>query len=118
MALKILAQNALDAFSDPKTAEEYATLVARLRPDVAVFPEGYDANRVETVPSAMAALTRLGYKVTHGPYGETDGRKERHGIVLIIRKELVDKKRPGRLVSLGLRNIVEAWVVDPETRVL
>ena len=116
MALKILAQNALDVFSDPKTANEYVVLMEQLRPDVAVFSEAYDADRLQAVPQAMEALSSLGYIVVHGPYDDTDGRKDRHGIVLIIRKELIDGNRSGRLVRVGMRNIAECWVVDPVTQ--
>ncbi len=42
MALKILAQNALDGFSDAKTAAPLIELVKTRRPDAAVFPEAYE----------------------------------------------------------------------------
>lgn len=116
MPLNILAQNTLDAFSNLKTANDYIALIDRIGPDVAVLPEAYDATRPEPVDKAVQRLAQLGYEVLSGPYDETDGRKDQHGIMLLIRKALVDPKRPSRLVRVGTHNIAEGWVLDPASR--
>lgn len=115
MALKILAQNALDAFSDPQTTDEYILLLERLSPDVAIFPEAYDIGRAEGVEAAVKRLEALGYDVTHGPYDDTDGRKDLHGTILLVRKRMADPTRSGRLTRIGMRNIAENWLLDPAT---
>jgi len=114
--LKILAQNALDAFSDPKTTDEYVALIEHLQPDVAIFPEAYDADRTETVVVAIQQLKSLGYEVLHGLYDDKDGRKDRHGTILLVRQGLQAADKPSGLLWIGLRNAIQAWVVDPDTQ--
>jgi len=116
MALKILAQNALDAFSEPDRIDEFVALVARHKPDVAVFPEAYDADRQTTVPAVVKRFTELGYQVTNGDYADADERTDRHGFMVLTRQELVVPKRPAQLVCVAGRNMAEAWVQDPVTK--
>jgi len=115
MALKILSQNALDGFSDAATAEEFITLVDRVRPDVAIFPEAYEVADSAGVDAACARLAALGYDVSCGSYDDTDGRKDLHGLICLVRKDLTDPARSCRLTRLGSRNAAEGWLKDPAT---
>jgi hypothetical protein len=116
MAFKILAQNALDAFSERKTADEFIALVERMRPDVVFFAEAYDADRTELIDDVEKKFTGLGYRVLRGPYEDGDGRKDHQGMMLLVRTGALDGRKAPRLIRVGTRNIVECWLADPKSK--
>ena len=113
MALKILAQNALDAFSEPKTTEVFTDLVMRLEPDIAFFSEAYDADRAQAVDSALPQFMDYGYQVVYGTYDDADQRKDRQGLAMLVRRDLVVPSKSPRLMRVDGRTMAECWVVDP-----
>jgi endonuclease/exonuclease/phosphatase family metal-dependent hydrolase len=116
MALKVLAQNGLDAFSKSATAAEFLLLMKQLQPDVAVFPEAYDASQPALVGDTVQQFETMGYHVLHGDYDDADERKVRQGLIAVARRELVSADTPGRLVRIGGRTMAEFWLTDPATQ--
>jgi endonuclease/exonuclease/phosphatase (EEP) superfamily protein YafD len=111
MAVEVMAWNVLDAFSDESRARGVLQVVQEQRPDAAVFSEAWREGKDELLDDVLDALNRSGYTVAHGLYEDNDGRQDRHGIIGIVRSELVADQKP-QLVSLGSRNAVHVPVVN------
>jgi len=112
MAVEIMAWNVLDAFSDESRGRGVLQVVQEQRPDAAVFSEAWREGKDELLDNVLDDLGRSGYTVAHGLYEDNDGRQDRHGIMGIVRSELVADQKP-QLVSLGSRNAVHVPVVNP-----
>ncbi|MEO7397248.1 MAG: endonuclease/exonuclease/phosphatase family protein, partial [Ilumatobacteraceae bacterium] len=81
-------------------------------PDVAIFSKAYEEIDTEfsTVHKTQEIFVDFGYQVVHGLYDDTDGRRDRHGIMAISR--LAGEVG---LVSLGSRNAVKITATDKTT---
>lgn len=111
MAVEVMAWNVLDAFSDESRARGVLQVVQEQRPDAAVFSEAWREGKDGLLDNVLDDLDRNGYAVAHGLYEDNDGRQDRHGIIGIVRSELVADQKP-QLVSLGSRNAVHVPVVS------
>lgn len=109
MIIKLYSQNALDGFSRPDTAGEYVGIMRHINPDAAVLTEAYQAGTEAALQKPIKQIESLGYYVFHGPYDEQDDRRDRHGLLLAIRKQLVAEKKPC-LTRIGKHNIIESWL--------
>lgn len=105
MAVEIMAWNVLDAFSDESRAKGVLQVVQEQHPDAAVFSEAWREDKDHLIDDVLEDLDGNGYTVTHGLYADDDGRQDRHGIIGIVRNEVVADNKP-QIVSLGSRNAV------------
>ena len=113
MSVRVMSWNTLNAFSDPERADRAVYSVVSERPDVAVFPEAYDAQ----APDCQALLKKVerrfsdaGYRVSHVPYDDPEHYEYEHGFMAICRM-------PGiaEVVRNELRNSVQVTTSDPTT---
>lgn len=111
MAVEVMAWNVLDAFSDPGRARGVLEVVQADRPDVAVFSEAWRESEDHLVDGLLGDLSDIGYTAVHGLYDDNDGRLDRHGILGIVRNELVADQKP-QLISLGSRNAAHIPFID------
>lgn len=114
MAVEVMAWNVLDAFSDEARARGVLAVVARQRPDAAVFSEAYAEGKETLLDDVLDELTGHGYAVVHGTYDDTDGRQDRHGIIGIVRNKILTSQKP-TLVNLDGRQAVRIPLADPES---
>ncbi len=101
MAVDILTANVLDGFSDGQTARHLTQQINGLRPDIAIFPEAFTEGAEEWLPLVEREFNEAGYHVVHGPYDDTDGRTDRHGILAIARTEIVEPDSIGLVRFAG-----------------
>lgn len=114
MAVEVMAWNVLDAFSDENRARGILQVVQEQRPDTAIFSEAWREGKDKLLDNVLDDLDRGGYTVAYGLYEDNDGRQDRHGIIGIVRSELVADQKP-QLISLGSRNAVHMPVVNRAT---
>lgn len=87
MSVEVACWNASDNFADPQKSRGALEVIKHADADIAVFSEAYR----ETERSSYALketvddLSRLGYSVSRVLYSDTDGRGDRHGLVVINR---------------------------------
>ncbi|HYH74761.1 MAG TPA: endonuclease/exonuclease/phosphatase family protein [Candidatus Saccharimonadales bacterium] len=115
MAVRALAWNVKDGLGEPDRAPVLLDAVERLAPDVAGFSEAYAEGA--DVSNTVSTLRKLGYTVMHTPYHDTDGRKDRHGLLLAIHEDVLPQQpsQYPRPLWLASRFAIQGTVQDPET---
>jgi hypothetical protein len=121
MAFKVIAHNALDAFTDPNRAQDMVDFIAdeTVRPDIMFVSEAYDPRRTDGMAfrRAIGALGRLGYDVVAHAYqdtdryGEPDKRKDVHGFIAL---NSIAGARSG-VQRFNTRNGYRTMFRDPQT---
>lgn len=112
MLLNIHSQNLRGAFSYEKYADEMMVSISRELPDVAIYPEAYDEGREHLLKGVIKSLDYLGYVTGHTLYKDDDGRKDRRGMMTIVKKELLKDVPEPEVVRFGGRNMMRAWASD------
>jgi hypothetical protein len=105
MAVEVMAWNVLGAFSDESRAKGILQAIQEQRPGTAVFSEAYREDKDHLLDNVLEELDRNGYTTVYGLYEDDDGRQDRHGIIGIVRNEIMANDKP-QIISLGSRNAV------------
>lgn len=103
-SLDIIAWNLRDGINNPNIQD----VILACQADVAIFPEA----RAED--ESLAAETTInfhnaGYEIFDKNYNDDDGRRDRHGLVLIAKPELVHEAHTVRLAG---RNAIHLTLVQ------
>ncbi|HEX3569151.1 MAG TPA: endonuclease/exonuclease/phosphatase family protein [Candidatus Saccharimonadales bacterium] len=111
MALEVVAWNICNGFSDGNRAPQLIETIAHdLKPDIAILPEAYFEGSDDRLDNVTEDFDVLGYRVKHHLYEDVDGRRDRHGLMLIGRHELMGHVE---LIRLAGRTAFKASVADP-----
>lgn len=111
MTIKVYAQNALDGLASGKVSKEYLRIIHKLKPDVVFFSEAYKIGADNNYLTwFVQSLKNKNYQVIIGPYDESDGRKDKHGMLLAVNSKLVMPKTTQGFIWAGTRNIAECWL--------
>lgn len=114
MATEITLHNIKDGFSSEKRAEDLVPRTLKGRPDAAVFLEAYAEHRLEPVAGVVEEFERYGYSVAHGLYEDDDDRQDRHGMMVIIKNELLGEAPPA-VIRLGGRSAIKATLAPQDS---
>lgn len=105
-----LTENNTGGLNNPETQ----AAIFALEPDFAVFPEAIPENGMRS--ETLRAFSNAGYEAGSGLWyhncDDTDGRKDRHGLVMIAKPELVAKGRPLQLYG---RTALQLWTPEGRT---
>lgn len=83
--LQVYSWNVSDGLGDPARAALIAEKMAEDNPDIAIFCEGVrEGHSID--PAAARILTDVG-ALHSKPYADTDGRRDRHDLVAVARKD-------------------------------
>lgn len=109
MSIHISAWNLCDGFTNPEAnrvgIEDH---ILRAESDIAVFPEAR-AKEAQLADTTVNRFESEGYAIYDTDYDDADDRKDRHGLVVIARPELV---RTNRIVTLAGRNAIMLSLQD------
>lgn len=108
MAFEVAVWNSKDSWGDQERYEKALEHVKRIDADVVVLPEAYaeDADS-EAIVRSKAALESEGYEVFPTPYGDTDGRRDRHFLMMLSRL-----KGNFAVLDLGTRQAIKLQMSD------
>lgn len=109
--VSVLAYNVSDALSNGQKMPALLDQVTIHQPSVAVFSEAYKAE-TGILDDAFEDFDMLGYLPMRIDQEAVDDRPDAHGLVVIARRELLDKLGP---VKLADRYALLARMVTPET---
>lgn len=112
MAITLYAHNVLDAFSSQDRTDEYLQIIHKQDPDIVIFTEAYKEDSETSISFATDQLERQGYAVLSGAYDDSDGRQDKHGILLAVRRKLLNAGELPRLGRPGGRNFAECRIAD------
>lgn len=99
--------------SDSERISEYLQIVKAYKPSIAFFAEAYKTDDQRHVADTVSKLEKMGYSACTGPYDGSDGRPDKHSLLLAVRSELLSPSRPPRLVRIAIKNIAECWITRP-----
>jgi endonuclease/exonuclease/phosphatase family metal-dependent hydrolase len=85
--LHIVSWNLKDGLSDPTRTDALQTELLQVGPDIAVLPEAA-AEDANVNSESMYRFREAGYTVHTANYDDTDGRKDRHKLVVLAKEDL------------------------------